>query len=174
VTPVRCVVDTNVPVVASGTSDTVSAKCAATSAAALQQVMARGHLFIDAAGAIVAEYRRNLSLAGQPHPGQAFLKWVLTYEWNPARVTRVPITPREPSVDDFNELPTPPPGVQYDPADRKFLAVAAAHEEHPPILQASDSRWWEWRDALAAIGVVIDFLCPDDIAHTRERGRAEP
>jgi hypothetical protein len=42
------------------------------------------------------------------------------------------------------------------------------------ILQACDSRWWEWRDALAAIGVAIHFLCPDDMARMRERRRAEP
>ena len=50
-TPVRCVVDTNVAITASGRNDAASAKCAAASARALQRVMSRGHVFIDAAGA---------------------------------------------------------------------------------------------------------------------------
>ena len=46
----------------------------------------------------------------------------------------------------------------------KFLAVAAAHEEHPPILQAFDSKWWGWRDALAQVGISVHFLCKHEIA----------
>lgn len=45
--------------------------------------------------AIVEEYRRNLSAKGQPGPGDAFLKWLLTNEWNPTRVQRVALTPFE-------------------------------------------------------------------------------
>jgi hypothetical protein len=52
----------------------------------------------------------------------------------------------------------------YDPSDQKFLAVAAAHPDRPPILQALDSKWWGWQSALGAIGVTIDFLCPGEIA----------
>ena len=74
------------------------------------------------------------------------------------------ITPRDDDPDDFHELPAPPAGVRYDPADRKFLAVAAAHASHPALLQSLDSKWWGWRDALRAHGVTIHFLCPDAAA----------
>jgi hypothetical protein len=75
----------------------------------------------------------------------------------------VSITPRSDDDEDFEELPSPE-GVVYDRSDRKFLAVAAAHREHPPILQAFDSKWWGWQAALARIGVTIHFLCEHDIA----------
>jgi len=46
----------------------------------------------------------------------------------------------------------------------EFLAVAAAHDEHPPILQSFDSKWWGWHAALARVGVAIHFLCEHEIA----------
>jgi len=157
------VVDTNVATTANGYNDDVPVDCVAASARALKHVMDRGHVYLDDGGAIVAEYRRNLSAKGQPGPGDAFLKWLLTHEWGGRCVTRVVIAPRGADGDDYEELPTPPPGVTYDRSDRKFLAVACAHPGRPPILQSFDSKWWGWRTALDEIGVTIHFLCPEAI-----------
>lgn len=168
----RCVVDTNVAVAANWANDAASAECAAASARLLHEVMQRGHVFIDDAGDIVEEYRRYLTPGGEPLAGHAFLKWVLTNEWNAQRVTRVAITPNAGDTG-FDELPVPPDGTRYDPSDCKFLAVAAAHPDHPAILQSLDSKWWGWVEALRAAGVTIQFLCPDDIKRLYE-GRAEP
>lgn len=164
-TPNRCVVDTNVAKTANGANAGASPRCVAWSAAALHAVMSLpGHLFVDDGGRIVREYRANLSAGGQPGPGDAFLKWVLTNEWSRTRITRVPITAKAGDPDDFEELPSPPDGVVYDRSDRKFLAVAAAHEDCPPILQSFDSKWWGWRAALARAGVAVHFLCEEEIA----------
>jgi hypothetical protein len=134
--------------------------------------MARGHLFIDASGWIVEEYRNNLAPYGQPRPGNVFLKWLLTHEWGGTRVTRVTLTARA-GDGGFEELPPPPDGVRYDPADLKFLAVSAAHPEHPPVLQSLDTKWWGWREARDKAGVQIHFVCPDEIArkHAEKMGR---
>ena len=135
--------------------------------------MVKGHVFIDDGVRIVAEYRANLSAKGQPGPGDAFLKWLLTHEWGDEKVTRVAITAAEDDTEDFIELPKPPKGTVYDRSDRKFLAVAAAHAEHPPILQSFDSKWWGWRAALSKIGVTIQFLCEHDITkkHQEKMGK---
>jgi len=162
--PARCVVDTNVATTANHRNPGASEACAAASGRALQAVVASGHVFIDAGGRILKEYRTNLLGKGQGGPGTIFLKWLLTNEWVPARVTRVPIAPRETDLEDFAELPSTKDGVSYDRSDRKFLAVAAAHPEHPPILQALDSKWWGWQVSLAKCGVTIHFLCPEEIA----------
>ncbi len=131
--------------------------------------MKSGHAFLDDGGLIVAEYRGNLSAKGQPGPGDAFLKWLLTNEWGGIRVTRVKITPKPEDRDDFHELPPAAKAACSDRSDRKFLAVAAAHPERPPILQAFDSKWWGWREALATAGIMIHFLCPEIADKYREK-----
>lgn len=161
--PLCCVIDTNVPATANGANDGASVSCAAASARALQAVMERGHVFVDAGGRIVDEYRANLDPRGEPGPGDVFLKWLLTHEWGGRRVTRVAITARVGSDEDFEELRLPKGHPGFDPSDRKFLAVAAAHPRRPPILQSMDSKWWGWREALRSVGVTIHFLCPAEI-----------
>lgn len=161
--PLRCVVDTNVAATANGSNEGAPADCVAASALALQSVKEAGHVFLDDGGKILAEYRANLQSKGQPGPGDAFLRWLYQVEWNADHVTRVPITSKAGHDEDFEELPTPPEGLRFDPSDRKFLAVAAAHGEHPPILQSFDSKWWGWTDALQAAGVTVHFLCPKAI-----------
>ena len=62
---------------------------------------------------------------------------------NPSRCTQVAITPKPDDPTDFDEVPAPlelPDGQQIDPSDRMFLAVAAAHSDHPSIVQATDSK----------------------------------
>lgn len=161
--PLRCVIDTNVATTANGQNVGAPPHCVVASAKALQAVMREGHVFLDDGDRIVAEYRRNLSARGQPGPGDAFLKWILIHAWSGPRVTRVKITSKADDGEDFEELPSPPGGTIYDRSDRKFLAVAAAHPDHPPILQSFDSKWWGWRVTLKAIGVTVHFLCPDAI-----------
>jgi hypothetical protein len=129
------VVDTNVPMTANGANEDSSSECIASSSRALHAVMTSGHLFIDNHGLIMGEYRSNLNAKGQPGPGDAFFKWLYTNEWNGQRVTHVNITPKTEDPHDFDELPKPAEGIKYDRSDRKFLAVAASHPEHPPILQ---------------------------------------
>lgn len=149
---------------ANGANEETSPACVAASARALHGVMTAGHAFIDDGGLIVSEYRSNLRAKGEPGPGDAFLKWILTHEWGGQRVTRVPITAKDDDAEDFHECPTAPNGISFDRSDRKFLAVAAAHSERPPVLQSFDSKWWGWREALAAAEVSIHFLCEDEIA----------
>jgi len=157
------VVDTNVATTANGANEGAPADCVAASATALAAVMKTGHVFLDDGGRIVDEYRANLSAKGEPGPGDLFFKWLLTHEWGGRHVTRVSITPTDGDEEDFEELSAPEVGTVYDPSDRKFLAVAEASSEKPPILQSFDSKWWGWQSALARHGVSIHFLCPKAI-----------
>ncbi len=171
--PDHAVVDTNVATTANGLNADAPPDCVAACGRALQHTMSRGHVYIDhgdGTSAIVAEYRQNLSAKGQPGPGDAFLKWLLSHEWGSQRVTRVAITPKADDSEDYEELPASNDGTVYDRSDRKFLAVAAAYPGHPPILQALDSKWWGWSAALEAISVSVHFLCPQAIeAKYREK-----
>lgn len=161
--PTRCVVDTNVVATAEGNSPAAGAACRIASAEALQQVMSGGHLFLDDSALILDEYLQAVG-AGQPEAGGAFVRWVLQHLWASGRVTQVRVTARAGGPTGFHELPAPIAGTTYDPSDEKFLAVAAAHPEHPPILQALDSKWWGWMTSLAECGVTVHFLCPDQVS----------
>ena len=64
----------------------------------------------------------------------------------------------------FAEFPTDPALAGFDREDHKFAAVALAHQPGARVLNATDEDWWEYRKALEANGVQIEFLCLDDFA----------
>jgi hypothetical protein len=159
----HAIVDTNVPIVANGHSDQASRPCAV----ACQQLIAefsadRRILVIDSSWKIIQEYKHRLNQAGQPGIGDAFLRWVLTNWANPLRCEQVLITP---TVDghDFAEFPDDPALERFDRSDRKFVAVSHAHPAHPPIFNAVDTDWLHYQDALAAHGVRVEHVCPNDV-----------
>jgi len=165
-----CVVDTNVAVVANGKS-TAGARCASLCAKRLFDIVAGGHVVMDDCYLIMGEYRNNLSSSGQPGAGDRFYRWLLLNQGNRERCTHVPITPARDG--SYEEFPKHPELHGFDPSDRKFIAVAAAHPERPAVLQAFDSKWWGCRDAFRACRIVIEFLCPAEIKakHEEKVGR---
>jgi hypothetical protein len=160
------IIDTNVPVVAAGTGDVSSDCYEACRAAVLDILEDRRRLAIDDGWRIITEYRRVLSTPGQPNLGGIFLKWVLTHQAT-SRVERVAITERVDETD-FEEFPNNQGLESFDHSDRKFVAVANAHLEKPPILQGLDSKWWGWQEALALAGITVQFLCLAQVKGTYE------
>ena len=161
------IVDTNVMVVANGRNGGSHA-CARNCARALLSIKHFGTIVIDDGDRILSEYRANCSLAGQQGMGDSFIRWVHDNRGRGELVQVVALTQRE-GGDDFVEFPDHPELAEFDPADRKFVAVAYAHQDKPPILQASDSKWWGWKDALMSSRITVEFLCPDEIQAAFER-----
>ncbi len=85
------------------------------------------------------------------------MKWVHDNRWSLLDTDRVAITKNDESYDEF---PAHPGLENFDKSDRKFVAVANAHPAKPPILQATDSKWWGWKDALMEVGITVQFICP--------------
>ena len=162
------IVDTNVAVVANGGSGQASEECEETCINRLQEITTGEiKLALDDHRRIIEEYRGNLSPHGQPGVGDAFLKWVETNWTNPRWCDLVPITSADGLENEFEEFPIDPALEDFDPDDRKFIAVALAHPQKPPILQAVDSKWWDFRDALHQHRVRVEFICEDDIQRLR-------
>jgi len=159
------VVDTNVPVVSNRRSDQASPACVIACIERLKRIieMEAERLALDAGWLIISEYQHNLKSEGQPGFGDAFLKWVLTNWANLERCERVVITPLDGNPTDFQEFPRDPGLAHFDPSDRKFIAVALAGEGRRPVVQAVDTKWWQANDALIRNGVVVEFVCEDDI-----------
>jgi hypothetical protein len=136
--------------------------------------MATGRIVLDEGNLILSEYRDNLRSDGQPGPGDAFLIWVYDHQWNPQWCDRVPITPTGEGTS-FVEFPNDPDLTGFDLSDRMFVAAARAHLEHPPILNAVDTGWWIFRNALRRNGVTVEFLCERDVREMAERrGHRQP
>ena len=155
------VVDTNVGVVANGVAVQASNDCRLTAVRALHAITRDGGLVIDSSGLIFAEYCARLRLSGRPGVGDLFARWVHDHQWDATQCERVNITPDPERVESFLEFPRGDDLAGFHDSDRKFVAVAVAHGGAPPILQAVDAGWWQFRDALEANGVVVDFICAD-------------
>ncbi len=156
------IVDTNVAVVANGQSLQASPNCVDTCINRLEGII-RGEekLVLDDMWIILSEYLRNLRSSGEPGTGDRFLLWLLRNK--DTQCDLVSITPVNGSDNEFEEFPDDPALNDFDPDDRKFIAVAIAHPEKPPILQAVDSKWLDFRDAFRRNGVTIAFICEADI-----------
>lgn len=156
------IVDTNVAVVANGQSSQASPNCVDTCINRLEGII-RGEekLVLDDMWTILGEYIRNLRSSGEPGAGDRFLLWLLRNK--DTQCDLVPITPVNGSENEFEEFPDDPALDSFDPDDRKFIAVACAHPEKPPILQAVDSQWLDFRNAFRRNGVTVEFICEDDI-----------
>ena len=170
------VVDTNVPIKANlatrpdemSKNPSESAHIILSCVLALKAVMQNNALVIDSGNEIFDEYRKNLSLKeGQPGIGDVFLKWVHDNRWGWPEENRVEIHPD--GNGSYREFPNHAGLVAFDFSDRKFIAVANAHSKKPPILQAADSKWWGWKEALAEEGISVKFLCPQYVKSTYEK-----
>ena len=165
------VVDTNVVVVANGRSEQASSDCVDTCGEKLEEIM-RGEmkLVLDNRWIILREYMQNLRSSGVD-VGDRFLGWILVNRAE--QCDMVSITPVNGSENEFEEFPDDSALDNFDPDDRKFIAVARAHPEKPPILQAVDSQWWDFREAFRRNDVIVEFICEDDIQRLHAGTRAE-
>ena len=172
--PNLCVVDTNVAKTANlamqpDSESDVPDECVLVCIEAIEHVIKKKGLVIDAGDDIFDEYRQQLSMSGQPGIGDSFMKWVHDNRWSLPDSQRVTITRNGESYDEFPEHDDL---ANFDNSDQKFVAASNAHPNKPDILQATDSKWWGWKDALSQCGITVQFLCEDYIK-TKYREKME-
>mgnify|MGYP003376127809 CR=1 FL=1 len=157
----RVIVDTNVAVVANQRYSHATPACAIACVERLTLIEREQTLVLDDQWFILHEYMRQLRSKGQPGVGDRFLRWVLTNRANPQRCEWVSISPKHPGKDDgdFAEVANIPELEHFDPADKKFVAVALIHPQHPPVINAVDTDWQDYREALEQLGVTVEFVC---------------
>jgi hypothetical protein len=156
----RAIIDTNVLIAANGRDcPQVTPQCRLNSSQYLRNFQVQGIIVIDNRWLILNEYKHKVNQTGQPGIGDAFLKWVLTNQANFKRCEQIVINPLKDS--SFVEFPDDPELEKFDQSDRKFVAVALATPDRPPIVNAVDSDWLEFYEPLVKNGIKIQFLCPD-------------
>ena len=151
------VVDTNVAVVANDReSPQASFQCVEACMQSLRELMSAGRIALDSGDLILEEYLPYARWRGQVGVGDTFFKWVVDHYGDQERCNLISITPQG---DSYEEFPVDARLTAFDPADQKFVAVAVAHADHPPILQAVDTKWRAFVEPLTAYGVIVEFLC---------------
>jgi hypothetical protein len=154
------VIDTNVAVMANSQEKLADLECVSACLKVLRAVHSQGLVVLDDRQRILTEYRKHLSMSGQPGPGDLFMKWVWTNQANPRFCEQVNITPRSGDTEDFEEFPEDPDLANFDRADRKWVAVARTSKNNPSILWSVERGWCKHRECLARHGVHVECICP--------------
>jgi hypothetical protein len=161
------VIDTNVLHVANQTAQQAGPDCVLRVVQRLEAIRAGERVCLDHLGLILQEYiDQRFQFAGQPGVGNAFFRWLFVNQANEQCCEVVTVHPTNQENTAFQEFPNDPALAGFDPSDRKFVAVALASKLSPKILNAVDSDWWDFREALSDNGVAVDFLCPNQFGET--------
>ena len=170
------VIDTNVILVAKGISPQAWRTCVTACQERLDRIIeGPERIVIDDNRVILGEYIDYLEdddLTTESRVNGGFLEWFIRNYTNPEECVQVSITPTQ-DRRGFEEFPNDPALSNFDPDDRKFIAVAVAyenvHQQKAPILQAVDSQWYRFRETFIQNGLIIEFICEENIRDLYER-----
>jgi len=122
----------------------------------LQRIQKKGtYVVLDEDFEIFNEYKNYLSFSGQPGVGDIFFKWLFDNCWGFPSSERIKLHKTE---NGYKEFPRGMENTNVDLDDMKFFAVSNAHPLKPDIYEATDSKWWNWRNAAMQCGIRIQFL----------------
>jgi hypothetical protein len=162
------IIETNIIVVANMKSSHASPECVVACVDILEYAKDSMIVVVDAGMYIFEEYFRHANRSGQPGMGDEFAKWLWDNQGYEEHCELVAINPKDEEKEDFTEFPNDPELSEFDPKDRKFVAVALTSKHRPAILNATDSDWMIFRSALRRNKVKVKCLCPNDLK--KERG----
>ena len=158
----RCIIDTNVMVTANkalsyqDNDDVYSYPQLITNCInALLDITKKDiYVVFDVDNEIFNEYKRYLRFEGQPGVGDMFFKWMHDHRY------RYPDTEVKLHKTDsgYEEFPVEMEAADIDPGDKKFFAVSNAHASKPDVLEAVDTKWWNWVEAAKRCGITIQFM----------------
>ena len=175
------VIDTNVILTAKGMSEQAWDECVTACQERLDQIIeGPERVVIDDDWIILREYINYLEdddSTADTRNGGYFLEWFIRNYENPEECVQVSITPSEDGTG-FEELPEAFSG--FDSDDKKFIAVAVvygqAYQQKATLLQSVDSQWYGSRNLFIENGLIVEFICEENIRHLHERreGRRHP
>lgn len=111
-------------------------------------------LVLDADYEISKEYRNRISM--NTTVGKIFWRWFNLYLKRIAAVDFVKL--EKDTAGNHMMFPMEKRTKEFDSSDRKFIALARTHFEHPPIIEAADAKWLGYKDVFEEYGVHIEFL----------------
>ena len=111
-------------------------------------------LVLDADYEIIGEYRRNIDKSS--NMGILFLKWLDQYL---GTISMDDLLKLEKNAEgEYIFFPLDENTKDFDPSDRKFIALANLHPQKPPVVEGTDGKWWGYVSAFKKYGIRIHFL----------------
>ena len=161
----RCVIDTNVIVTANkailGLDDDFVKKYPELIIKCIhflekiKKMDGKTYVVLDEDDEIFNEYKTHMNFSGQPGVGDSFFKWLHDIRWSFPETERIKLHKTE---NGYSEFPTDMEQIGVDPSDKKFFSVSNGHPSKPNIYEATDAKWWNWRDAAKLCGINIKFI----------------
>ena len=111
-------------------------------------------LVLDADYEISKEYRNRISMNSPM--GRIFWRWFNLYLKRIAAVDYVKL--EKDTAGNYTMFPTEERTEEFDFSDRKFIALARTHCEHPPFIEAAFAKCLGYKDVFNEYGVHIEFL----------------
>jgi len=166
------VIDTNVGVVANGRNcPQADVACRLACIEKLKECVEilnnkkQGYVIIDSGNEIFEEYKSYFNFSGQSGTGDMFFRVLDQRRFSTNNCEQVKINKDE--IWGYEEFPHDEDLRDFDPPDRKFVAVAIQSQNSPVILNATDSDWREYKKALNKY-VNIEELCPNCLRNSRQ------
>lgn len=126
-------------------------------------------LVLDMDYEIIREYRKRIPT--NTALGKIFWRWFNTYIGQISLDDMVKLA--KDSDGNYIMFPLEDRTEAFDISDRKFVALARAHSEHPPIVEATDGKWLGFKDVFEEYGVHIEFLDMDYAVMMNDRKTAK-
>lgn len=162
------VIDTNVIVIANDVDDDDRRNCSELCIDRLNQIITQQEVIvIDDGWRILTEYIDNTNPNTKKGMGDLFVKRLLQNQSNPSVCRIIHISSLSGNGTEFNEFPDDPALNNFDPDDRKIIAVAIAYYTQykvtPSVLLAIDRGWLSFIHTLQSLRVQIELICEDDM-----------
>lgn len=155
----RIVLDTNVPVKASIPPNECLAEELEMQKACMEYIRELTikqdkKLVLDMNFEILKEYENNV--LKNSNMGKLFFKWLYGYY---SKILPEDIIKLEKNQSgEYINYPYDDETKGFDESDKKFVALANAHPDKPPIIEAADGKWLGYESAFAKYGIHIEFL----------------
>ena len=115
-----------------------------------QYMKSKSKVVLDDDYRILGEYQNAFHLAKSPNNATVFFRWVLSNsEYFPLQ---------EEPENVFIPYPDDCELQNFDPPDRKYIALSYAHPDKPAIVEATDSKWWGIKQNLGRHGIIVYFI----------------
>lgn len=156
----RWVVDVNVAIVANGKASHIGLDCQIRAIEALKKIKEKGIAILDEAGEILGLYREHLSASGQPGAGDWFMQHVSTV-YDARYVERIPI--QKIADGEYKDFPADAELKGFDLDDRIYIALVMASKKPVRLVNAADSDYKHYKQALEKNAVKVEELCPQSL-----------